>query len=88
MYNYPIFEVEEMPNDIAEALDACADAVLGSAGILDDQDYVEWPLEMSVNHKRSISDDAYDQYTLVTNFILDELDSNGEYDIEYVIIRT
>lgn len=88
MYSYPIFEVEEMSDELVFALEQCADAVLGTTGILDDQDYVEWPLEMGTTHKRAISDESYENYRVVTDFILDELDVAGFEDLEYVIIRT
>jgi hypothetical protein len=80
----PVMDVDNFPDEVAEAFEAfCA----LEAEIL--EDYLEWSLVMPAWTKQNISDDSYEQYRTVTDYLLEELE-NSELDNghEYVLIRT
>lgn len=88
MYTLPIFDVDGLPKEVNEALEACVDSIIGIPDILGNQDYLEWPLEISAGLKRAISEETWENYRIVNDFILDEIEMMDIGDNTYVLVRT
>lgn len=76
----PVFELNSFPEHIIDAFEDFSYAK-------EDEwyaDFTQWELTMSANFKKQISDDEYNAYRLVSDYILESLDE----DFDYVLIKT
>lgn len=77
----PMFDVEDFPENILEAFENFQDA------LQDYDDVIEWNFNMSNHFKQSISDDVYENFRTVSDYLLDEL-AQEDISEDFVIIRT
>lgn len=81
MYKLPVFEVEELPDEVFESFNRWVQ----SNETCKHQDYIEWPLELTTSKRRSLSEELYEDYKVVLYYFLDTIDLS---DINTVLIRT
>ena len=76
----PVFDLNSFPLEIMDAFEDF------SYSKPDEwyADFTAWPLVMPAKFKQSISDDDYNAYRMVSDYILEELDE----DFDYVLIKT